>query len=190
MKLMRKGFTLIELLIVIAIIGALSATMFISISSATPKAKAVTIANNVRAMINAAAMYYCENSNDAEKMNVTADAMLKEMLPAWEDFKTGTIKYQPVGEEIRDWKVEVIFAEDPDYEAIKKTLANIKGFGKEGLLNSGAFTVYLLSGVLDGATYTHGEQTDNPSPPPENTNDPTPPSDEPGESAPDDDKDP
>ncbi|MBQ6972020.1 MAG: type II secretion system protein [Synergistaceae bacterium] len=63
MKRTRKGFTLIELLIVIAVIGALAATMGTSTDKATAQAKAAAIVANVDACRTAAAMYYADNSN-------------------------------------------------------------------------------------------------------------------------------
>ncbi len=63
MKRTRKGFTLVELLIVIAILGTLSAAMSVSVIGSTAKAKAATIASNVEACVNAAALYCADHMN-------------------------------------------------------------------------------------------------------------------------------
>ncbi len=64
MKKMHKGFTLVELLIIIAIIGILSATMMVSVTGSTAKAKANAIANNVASCRLAASSYYGDHIDD------------------------------------------------------------------------------------------------------------------------------
>ena len=55
------GFTLIEMLMVIIIIGALTATVMLSVSSATDKANASKIVSNLRSLKAACIMYYADN---------------------------------------------------------------------------------------------------------------------------------
>ena len=57
MKRTRKGFTLVELLIVIAVLGALSAAMTMASKTATAKAKAASIVNNLKICTSGAEIY-------------------------------------------------------------------------------------------------------------------------------------
>ncbi len=57
----HSGFTLIEMLMVIVIIGALTGTLMLSVSSATDKANASKIVSNLRSLKAACVMYYADN---------------------------------------------------------------------------------------------------------------------------------
>ena len=131
MKKLRKGFTLVELLVVIAILGALAAAMSTSVTGATAKAKAATIANNVAACITAARLYAINNV-ETDLTTKTADDVLFECLPSWKDYSTGNIKYENVtdGKGIDGWAITVDFGTDPEKDAIVDELQNIKGFNK------------------------------------------------------------
>ena len=127
----RKGFTLVELLIIIAIIGALSATMMVGLGGSTARAKAVTISNNVESMKLAAANYYITNMEDASQLNVDTAAMLDAEIPTWRDFaEDAKIKYTASTDTGREkWLVTVDFTGDGESDLIKTELAKIKGYG-------------------------------------------------------------
>ena len=158
MKKSRKGLTLLELLIVIAIVGALAATMSVSITKSNPraKAKAVAIVSNVNACRAAASLYYMEllDSNDVKDTEQNVTAFLKadsEYIPSWGDFAEGKdVKYTAAGTKPEDWAVTVDFNKDSDSEAIAKALAAIKGYSAVGTKTS--FKVTLLSGKVEAAS--------------------------------------
>ena len=129
MKKFRKGFTLVELLVVIAILGALAAAMSTSVTGATAKAKAATIANNVAACITAARLYAINNV-EIDLTTKTADDVLFDCLPSWKDYSTGNIKYENVtdGKGIDGWAITVDFSGDPEKDAIVDELTKINGF--------------------------------------------------------------
>ena len=63
MKIARKGFTLVELLIVIAVLGALAASMSLSAKDATPKAQAARVISDFK-ILKTAVMLYNFDSRD------------------------------------------------------------------------------------------------------------------------------
>ena len=131
MRKVRKGFTLVELLVVIAILGALAAAMSTSVTGATAKAKAATIANNVAECITAARLYAINNV-ETDLTEKTADDVLFACLPSWKDYSTGNIKYENVtdGKGIDGWAITVDFGTDPEKDAIVDELTTINGFKK------------------------------------------------------------
>ena len=158
MKKSRKGLTLLELLIVIAIVGALAATMSVAITKSNPraKAKAVAIVSNVNACRAAASLYYMElfDSSDA---NVVQDVTAflpttgdSEYVPAWSDFKSGAITYSAAGATPDIWAVTVDFSNDSDKDNIETSIKAIKGYSNIGTAK--AFKVTLLSGKVEAAT--------------------------------------
>lgn len=158
MKRTRKGFTLIELLIVIAVIGALAATMGTSTDKATAQAKAAAIVANVDACKTAAAMYYADYSNtnlateDASKfLNATS-----EYIPSWSDFSGESVegtKYtvDAEGKGYAGWAVTVDFSKDADATGIAKALHKIRGYTAVAE-NATSFKVTLASGKVEAAS--------------------------------------
>ena len=142
MKKMRKGFTLVELLIVIAVLGALSAAMTMASSTATAKAKAASIANNLKVCTSGAQVYNFEHANDSSLKDVTTTAMLGESVPNFTDFTIATadattdkdtIVYEAVDvadtEAPAKWSITVTL-KGTDRTNIVAALKTMKGFKK------------------------------------------------------------
>ena len=153
MKRLRYGFTLVELLIVIAIIGALSATMSVVTSGSTAKAKAAAIVSNVEACKSAAVLYVLNASVDIS--DKTADDVLKASVKAWVDFSdqtNGTIKYQAItgseGQGSDAWAITVDFSGDPEKVNIRTELQKIKGYNKYN--NNGSAAEIITTDTTNG----------------------------------------
>ena len=136
MRKMRKGFTLVELLIVIAILGTLSAAMTVSSSTATAKAKAAVIANNLKTCTSGAQVYMFEHTDASTTLTTGTAAMLAAAVPNFTEFTeiTGTsdtIIYK--AEDVTDkdvpdkWSITVTLS-GADKGDIVAALKTIKGF--------------------------------------------------------------
>ena len=146
MKKIRKGFTLVELLIVIAILGTLSAAMSVSVMGSTAKAKAVAIASNVEACVNAAAMY-CADNMDADISSATTENVLSAYIGKWGDFgDENSVKYEAKDitsdtlSQAKKWYIKVSIV-DNDKNNIIAELEKIRGFGKYGATGENAKSV-------------------------------------------------
>ena len=162
MKKARKGFTLVELLIVVAILAILSATMMVSMSGVTAKAKASSIAANLDACRAAAILYYAKHGDEQGFADTTTTTMLEAELSMWSEMKgkantegstDGDTIYYIAGTTSATsapdkWAVKVDFSNDPEADAIAKALKNIKGY------SSITTTAFAGDGVFDflGAT--------------------------------------
>ena len=139
MRKIRKGFTLVELLIVIAILGTLSAAMTVSSSTATAKAKASVIANNLKTCTSGAQVYMFEHTDASATLTTTTANMLAAAVPNFTEFTkindndSDTIIYEAVdvaGEDVPDnWSITVTLKGD-DKGDIVAALQDIKGFKK------------------------------------------------------------
>ena len=148
MKKSRKGFTLIELLIVIAIVGALAASMTMTGSRATGAAKAATIVSSIGVCRTAANVYYTL-SNDSDLSETTAeDFMTKDYIPNIDSFGSSVIQISPdkTGTGYKGWAVKVNYAKDGASSDITEALKKIRGYGDVG--TKGGFTVTLWDGTI------------------------------------------
>ena len=148
MKKFRKGFTLVELLIVIAILGALAATMATSAQKATGLAKAQAIVNNINACKTAAILYYSEHRDEDLSTETADDTFLKaEYIPNLADFTTtGTIYESGTGKGFGSWDIKVTFTTDADAKSMETALKKIRGYS--GIGTTKKFTVELSTGKI------------------------------------------
>ena len=147
----RKGFTLVELLIIVAIIGALAATMMVSSGSSIAKAKATAIANNLRVCTSGAQLFYLKHADDEGAddagINVTCQEMLAEAVPNFTDFTGSTITYAASdatgdGAKAPDkWLITVALT-GADKEEVLTQLKAIKGFNAVSKDKDVVYTVF------------------------------------------------
>ena len=159
----RKGFTLVELLIIVAIIGALAATMMVSTGSSIASAKAAAIANNLRACTAGAQAYYLENAEDSTTLigNVTCSAMLEDAVPNFTDFSEGNIQYTADGSGPDNWAITVTLS-GTDKDDIKDALVKIRGFSSA----STTTTYKVFAGTIQGTSTPDPDPDPDPNPNP------------------------
>ena len=87
MKKMHKGFTLVELLIVIAILGALSASMSLSAKDATPKAQAARIVSDFKLLKTAVMMYRIDSDDTTPTVTYFSKHSQDYLAGRLKDFK-------------------------------------------------------------------------------------------------------
>ena len=148
MKKFHKGFTLVELLIVIAILGALAATMATSAQKATGLAKAQAIVDNINACKTAAILYYSEHRDEDVSKSIAEDTFFTaEYIPNLEDFKTTGTKYAGgKGKGFGSWDIKVTFKDDADATSMETALKKIRGYS--GIGTEKEFTIELSTGKI------------------------------------------
>ena len=165
MRKARKGFTLVELLIVIAILGALSASMTSSSQKATALAKAQSIVDNVNVCKTAAFLYYSEHRDEDLGDKDASAIFTADYIPNWEEFSSKGIKYSVgTGKGLAGWDVAVDFTGDADVTGIKTALEAIRGYTSSTAkteIEKGQFNVTLSTGkVIAYAAGTPAQQTE------------------------------
>ena len=168
MKKMRKGFTLVELLIVIAVLGALSAAMTMASSTATAKAKAASIVNNLKICTSGAEVYQFKHADDSDLKDITTTAMLAEAVPSFTKFiaigddDKDTVLYAAVDTTTgpAGWTITVTL-KGTDKSAIVDALKTFKGFKGDDVLTAitdatkdYVINYTVLSGTVSGAPAT------------------------------------
>ena len=145
MKRSRKGFTLVELLIIVAIIGALAATMMMSTGSSIAKSKATAIANNLRICTAGAQAYYLEHESDTTPLigAVKCTDMLTAAVPNFASFNGNNIAYAATGDAgPTSWIITVTLT-GTDKADILKAMKTIQGFtAVDDEQNSVVYTVF------------------------------------------------
>ena len=151
-------------MIVIAVLGALAATMATSSQKATGLAKAQAIVNNLNSCKVAAFLYYSEHRDD-DMSNTTASAFLADgsaYIANWSKFSSKGTKYSAgTGAGFGSWDVKVDFTSDADATGMETALKAIRGF--EDIGNNKAFTIELSTGTIkeaEASTNTSTEPTD------------------------------
>ena len=153
MKRTRKGFTLIELLIVIAIVGALAASMTMTGSRATGAAKAATIVSSVGVCKTAANVYYTLNNGIDLSSKTAADFMTADYIPNFSGFSSGVIQISAdkTGTGYKGWAVNVDYSKDGASSDITAALSAVNGYsGVDG--KGGKFKVTLWNGTIGSIT--------------------------------------
>ena len=139
-------------MIVIAVLGALAATMATSSQKATGLAKAQAIVNNLNSCKVAAFLYYSEHRDD-DMSNTTASAFLADgsaYIANWSKFSSKGTKYSAgTGAGFGSWDVKVDFTSDADATGMETALKAIRGF--EDIGNNKAFTIELSTGTIKEA---------------------------------------
>lgn len=148
----HSGFTLIEMLMVIVIIGALTGTLMLSVSSATDKANASKIVSNLRSLKAACVMYYADNGQWPSE-NVVFDGVQSTNEGTKKNIESYLDKIPEKG-----YKIYAPIAGENSCVVSYSDSAAMSDGVKEKLKKMSANSALYASNAVNAAAYSGGEE--------------------------------